>query len=436
MIQQFRDETKVTFSVLPPLYLPFYNSCDETTSSTYVTYSAFSYDPFCLPAGSASGSPVVIAGGGFFGFMNEDAGGTFSYDGCGTLTVTCPKGQALYYEESCDPYAAWMAYNKVVLEGTTAKKNEDFWGALEYSTWVEQKKVATQNGFSTAQDCLCESFVYDYMRRIDRMGLPHGKLTINDGWDVRYDSAGFMRYGNWDIDRDKFPHMEQLVQDMKREGFTPGLWVAPFAVTPNSSLALHYPRLLGEVFPNDIDNPKRKLTFLKPDGALEKYYHELFSQYIALGFQKFKLDMAYGSKNEMKELLRILYGVIKRMDSSVEVEAHIPDLFVSRYCDTVRIPDVSFDNQELWRGIAVERYKTCRYSAPDKILNLGTVGTSTPIADEEQFLAHLKLLMSFSGGYPTISQLPDMFGIGAVEIFSGTIREWDENRKNAMALIY
>ena len=433
MIQRFQTETKVKFTVVPPLYLPFYN---EWGKNAYSTYNAFSYDPFDLPALSTSGSPVVLTCGGFFGFLNDDVGGTFSYDGCGTLTITCPEGQALYYHENCNPYAEWMEYNKIVLEGAPSQKAGDFWGALEYCTWVEQKKEAVKKGSAVMQSCLNEAFVYDYMRRVDKMGLPHGKLTIDDGWDIRYDSAGHMRYGNWDIDRDKFPHMEQLVKDMLKEDFIPGLWFCPFTVTPNSTLALRYPRLLGEYFPGGELEQTRKLTFLKPDPVLEGYYKSIFEKYIDMGFRKFKLDMSYGNKQEMKELLRMIYGVIKGIDSSVEVEAHVPDIFVSRYCDTVRINDVAFDEEEKWRAVTVEHYKVCRYSSPDKILNLDHIGTNTPIPKEEQYLAHLDLLMSLPGGYPCVSLLPDLFGQGAVDTFVRKVREWDENRKNAMALIY
>ncbi len=430
MIQHFTRETKMTFSVLPPLYLPFYN---QWGANKYYTYSPFSYNPFDLPAISTSGSPVVLACGSFFGFMDEDAGGTFSYDGCGTLTITCPAGQSLYYNEDCNPHAEWMEYNKAVLEKYSPTKSEDFWGYLEYCTWVEQKKEAKMKGSNVMQSCLNEEFVYNYMKRVTAMGLPHGKLTIDDGWDVRYDSGGQMRYGNWDIDRNKFPHMEQLVKDMTNEGFTPGLWFAPFTVTPNSTLALRYPRLLGELFPGGELEETRKLTFLKPDPVLEKYYEEIFSRYIYMGFRKFKLDMSYGNKNEMKELLKMMYGVIKRIDRTVEVEAHIGDIFVSRFCDTVRINDVAFDDFDKWRGVTLEHYKVCRYSSPDKILNLDHIGTNTPIPKEEQYLEHLKLIMSLSGGYPCVSLLPDMFSQSTVDTFVGAIREWDENRKNEMA---
>ena len=79
-----------------------------------------------------------------------------------------------------------------------------------------------------------------------------------------------------------------------------------------------------------------------------------------MGFQKFKLDIAYGPKRDMKALLKMMYEIIKSIDPTVEVECHIPDIFVSRYCDTVRMNDVNFDEKGLWRGTAMEHHKVCR----------------------------------------------------------------------------
>lgn len=113
MIQHFTKETVLTFSILPPLYLPFYN---EWGANAYSAYSKFSYDPFTLRASSASstsGSPVVLTGTCFFGFLNEQ-GGRFSYDGCNKLTITCPAGQAFYYNENCNPYGEWLEYNREI----------------------------------------------------------------------------------------------------------------------------------------------------------------------------------------------------------------------------------------------------------------------------------------------------------------------------------
>ena len=419
-----------TFSVIPPLYLPFYN---EWGRNAYYKYEAFRFDPFTLRASSTSGSPVILGGGSFFGFMNE-AGGSFSYDGCGTLTVTCDAGQELYYNEDCNPYEEWKAYNAAVLKrmeenscGDMAQAPQKFWGDLEYCTWVDQKNLAVSQGLQDMAAPLSETFVYDYMKRVKQLGLPKGKLTIDDGWDVRYAPDGRKLYGNWEIDRSKFPHMERLVKDIAEEGFIPGLWFAPFTFTPNCELAKKYPNLIGDTFSqNAEDEASRKLMFICPDPVLEKYYTDIFGYYISMGFRKFKLDMSYGNKAQMKQLLALIYQVIKKIDRTVEVEAHIPDIFASRYCDTVRINDVAFDDRGEWRAVTMEHYKTCRFSAAGKNLNLDHLGTNTPVPREEQYLEHTKMLLKLTGGYPCVSLLPDHFSKAAQDTYVGLVREWKE----------
>lgn len=426
MIIRFDKDTELSFSVIPPIYVPFYN---EWGTNAYYKYTSFDLDPFTLRASSTSGSPVVLAGGSFFGFMNT-VGGRFCYDGCGTLTVKAPAGQVLYYDPDCNPYAQWQNYNKEILKDYPANETEKFWSGLEYCTWVDQKKEAVLAGKTEIQACLNQAYVYEYMNRVNKMGLPKGKLTIDDGWDIRYDADGRMVYGNWEINREKFPDMEKLVQDMKKEGFIPGLWFAPFTVTPNSEIAKKYPYLMGETFSQNAEDEKvRRLMFLKPDPVLEEYYTEIFSKYIAMGFMKFKLDMSYGNKADMIQLLKMMYEIIKRIDKTVEVEAHIPDIFASRYCDTVRINDVNFDEEGNWRSVTQEHYKVCRYSSPDKILNLDHLGTNTPTPVEKDFLEHTDMLLRNESGYPCVSLLPDFFGEYATGLFVSKVRNWVENNK-------
>lgn len=422
MISTFERETKLTFSVMPPLYIPFRNAWGQ---NVYTTYSPFDLDPFTIKASSTSGSPVVIAGDRFFGFLT-DKGGRFSYDGAGTLTVTCPAGQSLYTDEESSPYLAWLDYSAEVAKQFPEKKNEDFWSDLEYCTWVDQKR---EN--SSPQAAITEEFVYRYMRRVKALGLPPGKLTIDDGWDIRLTEDGRKVQGNWEIDRKKFPNMEQLVRDMKQEGFIPGLWFAPFTATPTSEIAKAHPELLGDFWSQASENGDMEaLRFLHPGEALRPYYTEIFSKYIAMGFQKFKLDMSYGEKNEMIALLKMIYEVIKSIDARVEVEAHIPDIFASRYCDTVRINDVAFDEAGKWRGVTQGHYYVCRYSSPDRILNLDHLGTNTPTPSSKNFLEHTRMLLKLKGGYPCVSLLPDRFEEPCVaEEFVALVNGWvKENR--------
>jgi hypothetical protein len=119
----------------------------------------------------------------------------------------------------------------------------------------------------------------------------------------------------------------------------------------------------------------------------------------------------------------MIYRVIKEADPTIEVEAHVPDIFLSRYCDTVRINDVAFDGPGDWRAVTLEHYKICRYSSSHKLLNLDHIGTNTPIPQGKLFLEHLKLLLSLEG-YPTVSLLPDFFGKAICDESVARICEW------------
>lgn len=421
----FDKDTVIEFQVIPPLYLPFYN---QGNVNVYYKYEKFDLDPFNVKASSTSGSPVVLTQGAFFGFLN-DVGGRFSHDGKGKLTIICPKGQELYYCESGDPFAEWEKYNDIILGTNQNSKNEAFWGQLEYCTWNEQKRWQKEYDLPDAQASLNEKLVYEYMDRVEKLGLPKGKLTIDDGWDTEFDAQGRRIFGNWNIDRKKFPHMEQLVKDMTNRGFIPGLWFSPFIFTVDCDLAKQHPEIVGESYSADPNFPLRWMYILKHP-VLEEYYRGIFKKYIDMGFKKFKLDIAYGYKRDMKDLLSIIYRVIKDVDPTVEVECHIPDIFVSSYCDTVRLNDVNLDPEGKWRGLTMEHYKVCRYSSPHKILNLDHLGTNTPLPPADAFLEHSHIVLSLEGGYPCVSLLPDYYDDAVQKEFVSAVWNWYNKYSN------
>lgn len=411
----------LTFRVNPPLFLPFYN---EWAKNAYHTMKPFSYNPFTIHASSTSGSPVVITENKFFGFLN-DKGGEFRFNGSNTLEITLYEGQKLYYNEDCNPYEEWRKYTDIIL-GDNEYKNESFWSNIEYCTWVEQAKVASYTG-RTNQEVLNEDFVYRFMEKIKELGLPKGKLTIDDGWAVDSTPDGKYSIGNWEINREKFPNFEKLVEDIKNEGFIPGLWLAPFTLTPDAELAKAHPELLGAAHNED----KEWYYMHYDENAVKSYYREIFKYYAGMGFMKFKLDISYGPKDEMIKLLKVMYEEIKAINPKIEVETHMPDVFASRYADTVRINDVAFDSEGAWRYVTAGHYVVCRNSSPNKILNLDHVGTNNPLMSGENFLEHFEILKEYSkesGGYVTVSYLPDMFSKEIQKKFVDGICElYDEN---------
>ena len=420
MTVKFDKDTVLKFKIMLPCFLPFYN---QGNVNVYYKYEAFDLDPFNLKAASTSGSPVLITPNAFFGFLNDEVGGRFAHDGRGNLTVTCKAGQTLYYNESCDPYAEWEKYNAIILESLPEQKNESFWSEIEYCTWNEQKRWQKERELENTQAALDENLIYDYMDRIERLGLPKGKLTIDDGWDTELNADGKRIFGNWEENKAKFPDMERLCRDMTERGFIPGLWLCPFVITDDCDIAKAHPEIVGSNYHADPNFPLRWKYLLDSD-ILDGYFNDIFKKYIGMGFRKFKLDIAYGYKQDMRDLLQRMYRIIKSIDPTVEVECHIPDIFVSKYCDTVRLNDVNLDPEGKWRGLTQEHYKVCRYSSPNKILNLDHLGTNTPVPPADKFLEHSRMILALAGGYPCVSLLPDCYDGQTQKEFVSAVREW------------
>lgn len=409
-----------SFITTGPLYLPFYNLWGK---NVYWRTDAFDLDPIHLRADSTSGSPVIINGNLFIGFLN-DVGGRFIFDGVRTLTVSIEKGQKIMIKENGDPYQAWEEYN-----GYFASDNheEAFWQRLEFCTWVEQTKQAMLSARDNYK-VINEKFVYNYLERIEKMGLPKGKFTIDDGWAVNYLPDGRYTSANWEIDRKKFPHFENLIKELSSAGYTPGLWFNPFCATPDAEIIQKHSELLSDRF----FHVERNSRFFNVDEEiLRPYYHDVFSKYVEIGIKKFKIDIAYDKKSDMISMLRIMSEEIRKIDPSIEIESHIPDIFAAPYCDTVRLNDVSIDESGLWKSVTSGHFDVCRLSAAGKILNLDHIGSNAGLQSAEDFMAHWHLLRSFllkTKSYPVVSCLPDIYSENICKQFCDEINEiYDKN---------
>ncbi len=406
------------FEVLPPIFTPYYNVWGK---NVYWQDSAFRHNPFTVDAASTAGSPVVIAGNKLFAFTNMK-GGEFSFDGKTTLSILLEPGQTLFVDECCDPWSSLTDYNRKILGEPI--REEPFWSQLEYCTWVEQTRAAM---LSNSHNYLVfnEEFVYDYLRRIDKLKLPkRGKFTIDDGWAILRNEKGQYLVGDWDIDREKFPHFEKMLEDIKSEGFEPGLWFAPFNLSPDSRFGAAHPEVLSSAKFATNRNYIRCTEETEP--ILHEYFRDIFKPYIEMGIRKLKLDIAYGRKDEMIGLLRIIRDEVKKLDPTVEIESHIPDVFAARYVDTVRMNDVSIYPNVNWQTVIAGHFQVCHYSS-DRILNLDHLGGNNPQSSAKLFLDHCDMLLSYSKlhkSYPVISMLPDFYPQSIRDDFAARLREF------------
>ncbi len=83
-----------------------------------------------------------------------------------------------------------------------------------------------------------ESDVLANLEHVRAERLPLGTIVIDDGYQTSD--------GDWtSVDGTKFPHgMKWLADAIRRAGFTPALWVAPFAANEHSQLAREHPEYL------------------------------------------------------------------------------------------------------------------------------------------------------------------------------------------------
>lgn len=76
--------------------------------------------------------------------------------------------------------------------------------------------------------------VLDDARAIRRANLPIDVIQLDDGFQ--------QDIGDWEDNRESFGlSLEELANDLRHLGFTPGLWLAPLLVRPSSRLASRHP---------------------------------------------------------------------------------------------------------------------------------------------------------------------------------------------------
>lgn len=417
------NERNESFLIEGNLYLPFFNRWGELS---YKAEAAFTYDPFEIAASSTSGSPVAFTQSLFIGFLN-DSGGRFTYDGEFTLTVILPEGQELFVRTGMDPFEAWEAYNAQILPklSNSSKSSNHLYRMVEYSTWVEQK--AAGNDKSQFFEVLSETFVDRYLDRLAKLNLPFGKFTIDDGWYDKHSETG-----SGTIEPNKrFPDLKRMARKIESAGHVPGIWLDLGCV---SSRSRYYQEHSDKVKPHSVwgstEVANTEVFYQALAGTqLERQFRNIFERLIDAGFVKFKVDMLYGNKREMKEILALAHRVAHEIRGDVELESHIPDIFVSPFCDVVRTNDVLISADSPWRELTWAHWTVSYYSAPNHWLNLDHIGGNNPAVSEEDFVSHLNMFERVPG-HPVVSLLPDRYSPDTQKRLKQILHAYENNKHN------
>ena len=129
--------------------------------------------------------------------------------------------------------------------------------------------------------------VYDTLPTVKRMGFKW--VTLDDGWQNNY--------GDWQLDRKKFPNgdadIKAMVDRIHQEGFKAQLWWSPLSAVPDSKLLLNEPDLALK----NQDGSRRKISwwnsyYLCPANPRVVSYHKELVRKILVdwGFDGLKLD--------------------------------------------------------------------------------------------------------------------------------------------------
>jgi hypothetical protein len=116
------------------------------------------------------------------------------------------------YHEAIRSYYKILQREKIIAPKNISDKKKDVMLAPQYNTWgVESSKAIKPEE-------LTEEIVTDIFDKFQRSGMKARTFVIDDKWEGQY--------GELKHDAERFPHFENLLEDIRGEGYFIGLWAA------------------------------------------------------------------------------------------------------------------------------------------------------------------------------------------------------------------
>ncbi len=403
-------EIEVSIPVSGPLFTPYASAWNEDVTIRSKPFDEF---PWELDASSSSGAPALEAGGWVLGFLEPNIG-RISWDGS-RLALIGP-ADSLFAQPVAE--GAWQLY----CEASGFTPPQAPWGLVpEYCTWVEQ--VARRTNEPLPGEILSEALVDEILDVIDTENWPRGRFTVDEGWAPRHGPGG---YGTWEPRSDFDPAV--VADKIAQRGHVPGLWLAPALLSPESKKAVESPQLAGPNVSMPGETPWNAFHFLNPGEESQDLINGLFRRAWDWGYRKLKLDIFYGCRQTMRELSRQCRVASDRLPGAMELEGHIPDPFIARYYDVVRLNDVLISSQHPdWKVVADSHDRVCEVSCPGQILCLDHIGGNHPKVDASGFQEHIRWMETrLDRGYPVVGLLPSRLDAETVkrtgELLAASVR--------------
>ncbi len=186
-------------------------------------------------------------------------------------TYTTPVSNVAWVE---DGYKALCDYGDLQVTEPLPKEPQPIgWNSWDYYRWTITEEEVLKNAEFMAADPVLSKYIK--------------RIIVDDGWQYCY--------GEWDANP-LFPSgMPALASNLRKMGFTPGLWIAPLIAEPHSRIAQWDTDMLAMSEGGDpciaYECMKRFGFILDPTvEKCQKFWHDLFTRYAGYGYGYFKID--------------------------------------------------------------------------------------------------------------------------------------------------
>ena len=256
--------------------------------------------------------------------------------------------------ECGSPFEMLAAYSSSNIE---VKKEipvpESGWNSWDYYRWTVTEEAVLKNAEFIARDPILSQHVK--------------RIIVDDGWQYCY--------GEWHANSNFPSGTKYLANEIRKLGFTPGIWVAPAIVEPHARIAQLEYDMLGC---SEGGQPCIAFQCMCRYGFIldptveksRKFLRELFDRLVRDGFSYFKLDFlaavleAAQFSDKSVPRSRIIRHLMQPVCDGVAGRAVIlgcnyPFMAGNKYVDAAR---VGSDIHAAWGGIVVNAVNVaCRY---------------------------------------------------------------------------
>lgn len=168
-----------------------------------------------------------------------------------------------------------------------------------------------------------------------RLGLPVEIVQVDDGYETEV--------GDWLDVRPEFGSLERMADRIQAAGMRPGIWIAPFMVSPASKLARDHPDWLVKDADAGLHWDRIMRILDITNRAAAEFVAHVFRTFRSWGFSYFKLDFLYAAAipglDEYRQGMQLIREAVG--PDAILLIGGAPLLPSIGLCDAMRVgPDV------------------------------------------------------------------------------------------------